>query len=160
MGLFTSNNYILTTSLNQSEIYAVLTEKTAALSEAVWRFSRKKLYIGKVKDGEIDIVYKGFLRAIAFVGEFSDGKLVIKESVNRKARYTLLFGLILGFTWLGFEIFLYTNNNKTHFNLLLFFSIAFIVDFLMLTIDKGKAIKQFAALLKAEIVSKEKCKKK
>ena len=123
MSFFKSSSYTLSTPLSQPEIYVILAEKTAALSEAVWRFSRKKLFIGKVNDGEIDIVYNGFLRAIAFVGEFSDGKLVIKESVNRKARYTLLFGLILGFTWLGFEIFLYTNNNKTHFNLLFFFSI-------------------------------------
>lgn len=158
MGLFTSNNYILTTSLNQSEIYAVLSEKTAALSEAVWRFSRKKLFIGKVNDGELNIVYRGLSGAVSFVGKYNDGSVEFREIITKKYKLGQIFNLctiLVLFVIIGF---LYATNKEitlfVYISLLNFLVI--ILQLFYLKRDKRRAVKKLAELLNAKVVSKEK----
>lgn len=158
MSLFGSINYKLSTPLSQSEIYAVLSEKTAALSEAVWRFSRKKLFIGKVNDGELNIVYRGLSGAVSFVGKYNDGSVEFREIITKKYKLGQIFNLcsiLVLFVIIGF---LYATNKEitlfVYISLLNFLVI--ILQLFYLKRDKRRAVKKLAELLNAKVVSNEK----
>lgn len=162
MSFFESSSYTLSTSLNQSEIYAVLSEKTAALSEAVWRFSRKKLFIGKVNDGELNIVYRGLSGAVSFVGKYNDGSVEFREIITKKYKLGQIFNLctiLVLFVIIGF---LYATNKEitlfVYISLLNFLVI--ILQLFYLKRDKRKALKELTLLLNAEMHQKKKYKKK